>query len=113
MRKTNALGFEMYTMDMRKRNIFQLASDNIDAVILVGGLIAMVVAMGYLLKTGAELAYAFGQFNEAVSQIEAEEDAYQKQIVMEALAEKREAEGRHPVTGAEMPPYWTAPEESY
>lgn len=72
---------------------------------LVGGLIA------YALKAGAEVLHAYTEYVEAT--IDRDEDEYHRQVIADALKEQREAKGVHPETGAEMPPYWTAPEESY
>ena len=117
-KKSNALGFEMYTLDIKaekrsrtmkriKQNIravFQAigwaGGKTLDNAIPILG-VAMIGTMMYAGVLGFQL---LGMTVQAIVG-EDPHDAYQMEVVQTAIAEHR-ATIVHPETGAEMPPYW-------
>lgn len=91
MKKSKALGFEMYTADHQRDAKINLATV-IFAILIIG----LVVSFGLIARKTIQLS-------QYMMELESEHDAYEKERVMDALGEQR---GVHPTTGAEMPPYW-------
>lgn len=123
-KKSTALGFEMYTLDLKaekriksikrmKRNlkiaghiIATIWNKALDNAVWILGIVA-IAATVYSMVLGFQL------LGLVVQSIVGEDphDAYQMEVVQKAIAKHR-ATIADPVTGAELPPYWTV-EESY
>jgi len=110
-------GYELRTLDLQatdgrlQRTGNWVAENSIE--ILMGALfIAMVYGVGMLMSTTAQAVDLMIEYAD-MEQVDAE-DEYQTKLVLDALVEQRAKEATiHAVTGAELPPYWTVPEETY
>ncbi len=116
MKKLNNLGYEAYGIDVRefhaRESRFSRTAHRVvnftGEIILILGIIAIAYSVGLLIQNSGQAAESFGGYlTETQAQQESE---YQTSKVLNALAMQRRAEETvHEVTGAEMPPYWTAP----
>jgi len=106
------MGFEMRTIDLRTSRLDWL-KDYAGEIIMLALFAGMVYGVGLLMSTTAQAVDLIIEYAADIEQTQTEDD-YQRGLVENALIEKRarEAVQLHPVTRAEMPPYWTAPEES-
>ena len=110
-------GIEIRTLDLqatdgRLRRAFDWTMENSIEIIMLALFVGMVVAMGMLMSTTAQAVDLAIEYVE--EQDELMEGNYQLEQVLKAIEKRAEETPEvHPVTGAEMPPYWTAPEESY
>lgn len=77
-------------------------------IIMVLGIVLIAYMMGTLMQNVGQGAQAFSELLD--EQQTQQEDAYQTEQVLKALVLHR-GEVQE-VTGAELPPYWTAPAES-
>ena len=106
----------MYSIDLqekesRMQKIGAYLGERSVEIIMIGLSIALVVGMGMFLKTTGEIADLTIEYLEIQeSQIGPD---YETMKVLEALAMKKAEAHVDPTTGAELPPYWTAPEETY
>lgn len=123
-KKSTALGFEMYTLDIKAYKRAQSMKRVYRTFRAIGQIIAKVwdktldnavwiLGIVAIAATVYSMVLGFQLLGLVVQSIVGEDphDAYQMEVVQKAIAEHR-ATIADPVTGAELPPYWTV-EESY
>lgn len=113
MKTTNVGGFEMRTLDLQARDSVLTRAGNwvmeySIEIITVLGVILIAYMFGLLMQSAGQGVQAFSELLD--EQQAQQEDAYQMEQVLNALVLQRQEENVHPITGAELPPYWTAPE---
>lgn len=109
-------GFEMRTLDPQatdgrlKRAGNWIAENSIELIMLTL-FVGMIYGIGMLMSTTAQAVDLMIEYAD-MEQVQIESE-YQTQKVNDAVIEQRAKEAvTHAVTGAELPPYWTAPEET-
>ena len=109
------MGFEMRTIDLRKDGLLTRSTDwakeNVAEIVMIALFAGMVYGVGMLMSTTAQAVDLMIEYAD-MEQVDAE-DEYQTKLVLDALVEQRAKEATiDAVTGAELPPYWTVPEET-
>ena len=111
MKRDTRMGFEMWTIDLRKDGLLTRGTDwakeNVVEIAMITLFAGMVYIVGLLMSTTAQAVDLMIEYAD-IEQAETLEQ-YQNRQVYEALIAKRMEEvGKQ----AEQPPYWTAPVET-
>lgn len=102
---------DLQARDSRLQQALNWTMENSIEILMLALFVAMVYGVGMLMSTTAQAVDLMIEYAD-MEQTQSEDD-YQTKLVLEALVEQRAKEAvTHAVTGAELPPYWTAPEET-